>query len=182
MPIIATSLRLPFRVITQKRFPTAKLFLGRSCWPAVLKIVAHGSGETIGGVKVFGHFLDVAFPLPVMDIFIFLGLYSKMGTLRLSAAAMATPCARPSLSMDCTFLPKKGASMANSSGKWRSARACVSSKMRLSLSGWSANFSSRITPMSRSVMVRPEMRITPKPMMVVPGSMPRMTLSVIVFW
>ena len=32
------------------------------------------------------------------------------------AAAIATPCARPSLSILCTFLPKKGASIANESG------------------------------------------------------------------
>ena len=31
-------------------------------------------------------------------------------------AAIATPWARPSLSMDCTFFPKKGASIASSSG------------------------------------------------------------------
>ena len=35
----------------------------------------------------------------------------------LKAAAIATPCARPNFNMDCTFFPKKGASIASSSGK-----------------------------------------------------------------
>ena len=45
------------------------------------------------------------FPLPVMDCFIFLGEYSKIGRLRDNAAAIATPCARPSFSITCMFFP-----------------------------------------------------------------------------
>lgn len=57
-----------------------------------------------------------ALPLPVTDCLMRRGEYSEMGMSRYSAAAMATPCARPNLSIDCTFLPKNGASMASSSG------------------------------------------------------------------
>lgn len=53
----------------------------------------------------------------VVDIFIFSGAYSVMGMSRSKAAAIATPCALPSFSMDWTFFPKNGASMATSSGK-----------------------------------------------------------------
>ena len=56
-------------------------------------------------------------PCPVIAIFIFIGAYSCMGTLWCTAAAIATPCERPSLSIDCTFLPKNGASMAISVGQ-----------------------------------------------------------------
>ena len=61
-----------------------------------------------------------ACPWPVMAIFIFIGAYSCMGTPWRMAAAIAVPCALPSLSIDCTFLPKKGASMAISSGRYES--------------------------------------------------------------
>src|SRR5690606_32366288 len=37
-----------------------------------------------------------AFPLPVTDCLIFRGAYSKMGIFLFNAAAIATPCARPS--------------------------------------------------------------------------------------
>ena len=40
-----------------------------------------------------------ALPFPVMDCFTFLGEYSVTGTPQFMAAAMATPCARPSLSI-----------------------------------------------------------------------------------
>ena len=46
-----------------------------------------------------------ASPVPVMLILIFFGAYSKMGIFRCRAAAMATPCARPSYSIDWMFLP-----------------------------------------------------------------------------
>ena len=48
---------------------------------------------------------------------VFKGAYSVMGISLLKAAAIATPCARPNFNMDCTFFPKKGASIASSSGK-----------------------------------------------------------------
>lgn len=59
-----------------------------------------------------------ALPLPVMAILIFNGAYSVIGIWCWMAAVMATPCARPSFSIDCTFLPKKGASIAISSGRY----------------------------------------------------------------
>ena len=46
-----------------------------------------------------------AVPDPVTLILIFRGAYSNMGISRCRAAAIATPCARPSLSMDWTFFP-----------------------------------------------------------------------------
>src|SRR5258708_428411 len=55
-------------------------------------------------------------PLPVTDCLIFLGEYSVTGSPAFIAVAMATPCARPSLSMLWTFFPKKGASIAKSCG------------------------------------------------------------------
>src|SRR5690606_25359933 len=58
----------------------------------------------------------VALPLPVMLCFTRLGAYSATDRSRCSAAAMATPWARPNFSMLCTFLPKNWASMASSSG------------------------------------------------------------------
>jgi len=67
-----------------------------------------------------------------MAIFIFSGAYSVMGKLRYSAADIATPCARPSLSIDCTFLPKNGASMANASGLNSSINESVRLKIRCS--------------------------------------------------
>ena len=45
------------------------------------------------------------------------------------AAAIATPCARPSLGIDCTFSPKKGDSRATSRGRYSSTRAPTRSKM-----------------------------------------------------
>ena len=71
-----------------------------------------------------------ALPFPVIDILIFNGAYSVMGMSRESAAAIATPCARPSFSMDCTFFPKNGASIAISSGRYCSMRPKTRSKMR----------------------------------------------------
>lgn len=59
-----------------------------------------------------------AAPEPVMLCLTRRGAYSAMGTSRESAAASATPWARPSLSIDCTFLPKNGASTARWSGWW----------------------------------------------------------------
>ncbi len=45
-----------------------------------------------------------------------------MGKFLESAPAIATPCALPNFNIDCTFLPKKGASMANSSGLYSSIK------------------------------------------------------------
>ena len=94
---------------------------------ATLHEVAVGGGEGIRGIHELVRLsrrlsisdtcsLD-ACPCPVMAIFIFMGAYSYTSMPWLTAAAMATPCARPSFSMDCMFFPKKGASMAISSGR-----------------------------------------------------------------
>ena len=55
-------------------------------------------------------------------------VYDENGK-RLNAAAMATPCARPSLSIDCTFSPKNGNSSATSRGAYSSTSAPTRSKM-----------------------------------------------------
>jgi hypothetical protein len=44
--------------------------------------------------------------------------YSVTGKWCVIATAMATPCARPNLSILCTFFPKKGASIAKSVGQY----------------------------------------------------------------
>lgn len=77
--------------------------------------VAQCGSERIGGIElgkqVLGrdvedapqhilHLLLGGAPLPVMAILIFRGSYSVMDMSRLIAAAMATPWARPSLSID----------------------------------------------------------------------------------
>src|SRR5690606_41785661 len=46
----------------------------------------------------------LALPLPVTDCLILRGEYSNIGISRLNAAAIATPWARPSLSISCMFL------------------------------------------------------------------------------
>ena len=71
----------------------------------------------------------VAEPSPVMLCLMREGAYSKTCSPRLSAAAIATPWARPSLSIDCTFSPKKGDSSATSRGAYSSASAPTRSKM-----------------------------------------------------
>lgn len=75
-----------------------------------------------------------AAPLPVMLCLMREGAYSNTCIPRLSAAAIATPCARPSLSMLCTFSPKKGDSSAASRGPYSSMRAPTRSKMVRSFS------------------------------------------------
>lgn len=66
-----------------------------------------------------------ALPLPVMACFILRGEYSVTGMPKVIAAAMATPCALPSLSMLCTFLPKKGASIAKVVGLCMSINSMI---------------------------------------------------------
>ena len=80
--------------------------------------------DDLDGKKAYWHTTShimscslLACPLPVIAIFIFNGAYSVIGISRLKAAAIATPCALPNFNIDCTFFPKKGASIANSSGK-----------------------------------------------------------------
>jgi len=68
-------------------------------------------------------------PRPVMLCLMRIGAYSETGRPRLSAAAMATPCARPSLSIDCTFSPKNGDSSATSRGAYWSISAPTRSKI-----------------------------------------------------
>ena len=68
-------------------------------------------------------------PRPVIDCLMRIGAYSKTSIPRLSAAAIATPWARPSLSIDCTFSPKKGDSNATSCGAYSSTSAPTRSKM-----------------------------------------------------
>lgn len=68
-------------------------------------------------------------PRPVIDCLMRIGAYSKTSMPRLNAAAMATPCARPSLSIDCTFSPKNGDSSATSRGAYSSTSAPTRSKM-----------------------------------------------------
>ena len=71
----------------------------------------------------------LAVPRPVMDCLIRRGAYSVTGMSRDNPAAIATPCARPSFNMDCTFLPKNGASKAISSGLKVSINSMVRSKI-----------------------------------------------------
>ena len=68
-------------------------------------------------------------PRPVIHCLMRVGAYSNTCSPRLNAAAIATPCARPSLSIDCTFSPKKGDSRATSRGRYSSTRAPTRSKM-----------------------------------------------------
>ena len=68
--------------------------------------------------------LDAA-PLPVIAFFIFSGAYSVTGISLCKAAAIATPWALPNFNIDCTFLPKNGASKATSSGWYWSIIAKV---------------------------------------------------------
>jgi hypothetical protein len=118
-----------------------------------------------------------AFPLPVMLCFTRLGAYSTTLRSFCKAAAIATPCARPSFNMLCTFLPKNCASMASSSGKCRSMISVVLLKMARSFSVWSSPAGNRMAPASSKRRVAPSTESTPKPMTVVPGSIPRMMRS-----
>jgi hypothetical protein len=70
-----------------------------------------GNFSALKVAVAFGNLLFSSIPFPVIAIFIFLGSYSVIGMSLESPAAMATPCARPNFNIDCTFLPKKGASI-----------------------------------------------------------------------
>ena len=89
--------------------------------------MAQGYGHSIAGIEFFGHvgrfdgqraghhgrnLLFARGPGAGDGLLDFSGAYSETGMSRDKAAASATPWARPNLSMDCTFLPKNGASTA----------------------------------------------------------------------
>ncbi len=119
----------------------------------------------------------LAFPLPVTDCFTFLGAYSVIGISLAKAADIATPCARPSFSMDCTFLPKKGASRATSSG-WYSSIMCVTrSNIFFSFNSCPSYLLKWITPNCSNSTAEFFTEIIPYPITLVPGSRPRMIFS-----
>ncbi len=111
-------------------------------WVRTHEMVAQGDGHTVRSVQSPGRTFDRehaadesrdllpgAEPRPVIHCLMRVGAYSNTCSPRLNAAAIATPCARPSLSIDCTFSPKKGDSRATSRGRYSSTRAPTRSKM-----------------------------------------------------
>ena len=58
-----------------------------------------------------------------------MGAYSVMPTCKLSAAAMATPCARPEFEHTLDVLAENGDSKATSEGRYSSTSARTLSKM-----------------------------------------------------
>ena len=113
-----------------------------------------------------------------MDCFTFLGEYSVTDKPACIAAAIATPCARPSFSILCTFLPKNGASIAKQVGLYsciiEATLLCIFSS-RSYASCLAFNFK---TPISNKVAVLSFTFIMPYPITIVPGSIPKIIFVV----